>query len=76
MIHLVQAAVPEISEIKKHDMGKEAVMEAEIRAARERALVPLEIRVKSFKEMLREKDVCSENYQIIVYENCNLSYLF
>lgn len=38
-------------------MGKEAVMEAEIRAARERALVPLEIRVKSFKEMLREKDV-------------------
>lgn len=33
-------------------------MEAEVRAARERALVPLETRVTSFKEMLREKDVC------------------
>lgn len=32
-------------------------MEAEVRAAKERALVPLEIRVKSFKEMLKEKDV-------------------
>lgn len=39
------------------DEGKEAAIEAEVRAARERALVPLEIRVKSFKEMLKEKDV-------------------
>uniref|UniRef100_A0A1L8DIB5 Putative transcription factor n=1 Tax=Nyssomyia neivai TaxID=330878 RepID=A0A1L8DIB5_9DIPT len=39
------------------DIGKEAAMEAEVRASRERALVPLEIRVKSFKEMLKEKDV-------------------
>lgn len=42
---------------KKPDIGKEAAIEAEVRAARERALVPLEIRVKSFKEMLKEKDV-------------------
>lgn len=42
---------------KKADIGKEAAIEAEVRAARERALVPLEIRVKSFKEMLKEKDV-------------------
>lgn len=42
---------------KKVDEGKEAAIEAEVRAARERALVPLEIRVKSFKEMLKEKDV-------------------
>ena len=39
------------------DNGKEAAMEAEVKAARERALVPLEVRVKSFKEMLKEKDV-------------------
>lgn len=39
------------------DIGKEAAIEAEVRAARERALVPLETRVKSFKEMLKEKDV-------------------
>lgn len=42
---------------KKTDIGKEAAIEAEVRAARERALVPLDIRVKSFKEMLKEKDV-------------------
>jgi transcription elongation regulator 1 len=39
------------------DQGKEAAIEAEVRAARERALVPLDIRVKQFKEMLKEKEV-------------------
>lgn len=43
---------------KKHiDIGKEAAIEAEVRAARERAIVPLETRIKSFKEMLQEKEV-------------------
>lgn len=42
---------------KKNDLGKEAAVEAEVRAARERALVPLETRVKQFKDMLKEKDV-------------------
>lgn len=36
---------------------KDGAVEAEVRAAKERALVPLEIRVKQFKEMLREKEV-------------------
>ncbi|XP_055624534.1 transcription elongation regulator 1 [Toxorhynchites rutilus septentrionalis] len=41
-----------------NDPEKEAqAMEAEARASRERALVPLDVRMKSFKEMLREKDV-------------------
>lgn len=44
---------------KNKDIGKEAAIEAEVRAARERALVPLETRVTSFKEMLKEKDVRS-----------------
>lgn len=44
---------------KKNEMGKEAAIEAEVRAARERALVPLETRVKQFKDMLKEKDVIS-----------------
>ncbi|XP_045781405.1 transcription elongation regulator 1-like isoform X2 [Maniola jurtina] len=39
------------------DIGKEAAMEAESRAARERAVVPFEQRVKSFLEMLHESDV-------------------
>lgn len=43
---------------EKKDLGKEAVIEAEVRAARERALVPLETRVQQFKDMLKEKDVC------------------
>lgn len=42
---------------KKNDLGKEAAIEAEVRAARERALVPLETRVTQFKDMLKEKDV-------------------
>lgn len=50
------ATVTKLSE-RKQDIGKEAAIEAEVRAARERALVPLETRVISFKEMLKEKDV-------------------
>lgn len=44
---------------KTIDIGKEAAIEAEVRAARERAIVPLETRIKSFKDMLAEKDVRS-----------------
>lgn len=39
------------------DIGKEAAIEAEVRAARERAIVPLEQRIKSFRDMLAEKEV-------------------
>ncbi|XP_034485133.1 transcription elongation regulator 1 isoform X2 [Drosophila innubila] len=41
----------------KAKKNEDAVLEAEQRAAKERALVPLETRVTQFKEMLREKDV-------------------
>ncbi|XP_049598678.1 transcription elongation regulator 1 isoform X4 [Syngnathus scovelli] len=39
------------------DTEKEAVMEAELRAARERAVVPLESRMTQFKDMLLERGV-------------------
>lgn len=42
---------------KKVDIGKEAAIEAEVRAAKERAVIPLENRIKLFKEMLAEKQV-------------------
>lgn len=42
---------------KKIDLVKDGAMEAEVRAAKERAMVPLDVRVKSFKEMLKEKEV-------------------
>jgi len=32
-------------------------MEAEVKAARERAIIPLEIRMKQFRDMLSEKEV-------------------
>lgn len=37
--------------------SKESATEAELRAARERAQIPLEQRIKRFREMLAEKDV-------------------
>lgn len=43
---------------KTIDAGKEAAIEAEVQAARQRAVVPLEIRMKQFRDMLSEKDVC------------------
>lgn len=42
---------------KKVDVGKDAAVQAEILAARERALLPLDTRVETFVELLKEKDV-------------------
>ncbi|XP_030620575.1 transcription elongation regulator 1a isoform X2 [Chanos chanos] len=42
---------------KEADSEKEAAMEAELRAARERAIVPQEARMKQFKDMLLERGV-------------------
>merc|ERR1712098_693515 len=42
---------------KKVAPGKEAAIEAEARAARERAVVPLETRMKQFKDLLEEKQI-------------------
>ncbi|NXP63073.1 TCRG1 regulator, partial [Chloropsis cyanopogon] len=44
-------------DLKDIDTEKEAAMEAEIKAARERAIVPLEARMKQFKDMLLERGV-------------------
>lgn len=43
--------------MKEADSEKEAAMEAELRAARERAIVPLEARMTQFKDMLLERGV-------------------
>lgn len=44
-------------DVKEADSEKEAAMEAELRAARERAIVPLEARMTQFREMLLERGV-------------------
>merc|ERR1712128_116825 len=42
---------------KKVGTGKEAAIEAEVRAARERAVVPLETRMEQFRALLEEKQI-------------------
>jgi hypothetical protein len=44
---------------------KDTAMEAEVKAAQQRAIIPLEERVQQFKEMLAEKEVC------LVYLDCS-----
>ena len=44
------------TEVKMIDAGKEAAIEAEVKAARERAIIPLDIRMKQFRDMLAEKE--------------------
>ena len=44
--------------VSRIDVGKEAAIEAEVKAARERAIIPLEIRMKQFRDMLAEKEAC------------------
>jgi len=44
-------------EKKRLASGKEAAIEAEVRAARERAVVPLETRMSRFRELLEEKKI-------------------
>lgn len=39
------------------EVGKEAAIEAEVRAARERATIPLDLRMRQFRDMLTEKEV-------------------
>ncbi|ELT91022.1 hypothetical protein CAPTEDRAFT_223762 [Capitella teleta] len=48
---------PEGKNPKQIDAGKDAAIEAEVKAARERAVIPMEIRMKQFKDMLQEKEV-------------------
>ena len=42
---------------KKVTPGKEEAIEAEVRAARDRAVVPLETRMKQFRDLLEQKQI-------------------
>jgi hypothetical protein len=56
---------------KMIDAGKEAAIEAEVKAARERAIVPLEIRMKQFRDMLAEKEVCLKWGKVLFSDHSN-----
>jgi len=43
--------------VRHIEAGKEAAIEAEMQASRERAVIPLETRVQQFMDMLTEKEV-------------------
>ncbi|XP_069755079.1 transcription elongation regulator 1 isoform X4 [Narcine bancroftii] len=49
-------------DLKDPESEKEAAMEAEIKAARERAIVPLESRMKQFRDMLLERGAYLMNH--------------
>ena len=53
--------------MRQIDIGKEAAMEAEVKAARERAIIPLEIRMKQFRDMLCEKEVIVTVFTAFIY---------
>lgn len=44
-------------EVKENEAEKKAAVEAELKAARDRAVVPLEARLNQFKDMLLERGV-------------------
>lgn len=54
-------------DVKEADSEKEAAMEAELRAARERAVVPLEARMTQFKEMLLERGVRPKTVTFLMF---------
>jgi len=46
-----------LDDTKMEDLTKDTAMEAEVKAAQQRAVIPIEERVQQFKEMLAEKEV-------------------
>ncbi|XP_031427816.1 transcription elongation regulator 1 isoform X5 [Clupea harengus] len=53
----VQAKRKKKEEVKEADLEKEAALEAELKAARERAVMPLDVRMTQFRDMLLERGV-------------------
>ena len=46
-----------VDDVKMEGVTKDNAMEAEVKAAQQRAIIPLEERIQQFKEMLAEKEV-------------------
>ncbi|CAB1316806.1 unnamed protein product, partial [Coregonus sp. 'balchen'] len=59
--------------MKEADSEKEAAMEAELKAARERAIVPLENRMTQFRDMLLKRGVKHFNPTQYCNQLCNVS---
>ncbi len=61
--------------MKEDDAEKDAAVEAELKAARDRALVPLEARMNQFRDMLLERGV--KHFNPTQYSNqlCNVRHI-
>lgn len=46
-----------VVEEHKEEISRDSAMEAEVKAAQQRALIPIEERIEQFKAMLAEKEV-------------------
>ena len=46
--------------------SKESAIEAEVKAAKERAVIPLDVRMTQFRELLAEKQVCCRVVVVVV----------
>lgn len=62
-----------IEQVKVEEPPKDTAMEAEVKAAQQRALIPIEERIQQFKAMLAEKEVVS--YFCLVNHSTGNSYL-
>lgn len=61
--------------MKEADSEKEAAMEAELKAARERAIVPLEKRMTQFRDMLLKRGVKHFNPTQYCNQLCNVRHI-
>lgn len=62
-------------DVKEADAGKDAAVEAELKAARDRALVPLEARMNQFRDMLLERGVKHLNPTQFSNQLCNVRHI-
>lgn len=61
--------------MKEADAGKDVAVEAELKAARDRALVPLEARMNQFRDMLLERGVKHLNPTQFSKQLCNVRHI-
>ena len=54
--------VDDVDDIKIDEPAKDTAMEAEVKAAQQRAVIPLEERIEQFKAMLAEKEVINDHF--------------
>lgn len=63
-----------VDDVKVEDLTRDNAMEAEVKAAQQRAVIPIEDRINQFKEMLAEKEVTAVFVVSRLFFNGSLQY--